>query len=150
MSTTAAPAKTDLTLNAYLILAGRCKEALDYYAEVFRGSYRVAHYLRDLPGAGEYPKEFLDNIVHAEFEGPGFRFFASDGMQCAPLTSENAPVQIAINLNSVEEGQRLYDALRAEGSVICEYGPLFWGATYGAVKDRFGVSWLINAAQDPQ
>lgn len=48
--------------------------------------------------------------------------------------------------DTLDEARRLFAAL-AEGGVVKQpLEQMFWGATYGAVVDRYGVSWMVNCA----
>jgi len=56
-------------------------------------------------------------------------------------------VSVSISIGSKEEGQKVFDALSAGGTVDMPYAEQFWGATFGSFTDIFGVSWMVNAEQ---
>jgi len=55
-----------------------------------------------------------------------------------------AGISLSIAVFSVEEAQRVYDALSKEGTILMPLGPTFWAAAFAVVTDRFGVTWMIN------
>jgi PhnB protein len=57
---------------------------------------------------------------------------------------------ISIHADSVEEGQKLYDALAAGGKAEHPYEKQFWGDWHGNLTDKFGINWMINYAENRQ
>ena len=45
-----------------------------------------------------------------------------------------------------EETKRLFNALSEGGKVEMELQEMFWGDYYGALRDKFGVQWMINCS----
>lgn len=54
-------------------------------------------------------------------------------------------VNISISLDSVEKGEKVFNALSVGGKVDMPFEKQFWGATFGSFTDKFGVSWMVNA-----
>ena len=57
---------------------------------------------------------------------------------------------ISINLDpdELDEAQRLFDSLSANGQIEMPLEKTFWGALYGAFTDQFGIKWMINCQLD--
>ena len=51
---------------------------------------------------------------------------------------------LALNFPTVEEGQRVFDALAEGGSIFMPFEPTFWAEKFGMVTDKFGIHWGIN------
>ena len=51
---------------------------------------------------------------------------------------------ICLSCESAEETERLFTALGDRGRVTMPLQDMFWGARFGMVVDRFGVSWMFN------
>ena len=51
---------------------------------------------------------------------------------------------IAIEPDSLEQGQRLHRDLSVGGTDVQELSPAPWGGHYGSVVDQFGVRWMFN------
>jgi PhnB protein len=68
---------------------------------------------------------------------------ASDGMARGGPTF--AGVSLSLSVASESEADRLFAALAQGGAIEMPIGRTFWSPRFGAVKDRFGVSWMVNA-----
>ena len=42
---------------------------------------------------------------------------------------------------------RVYGALAEGGTVVMPIGETFWALRFGMLKDRFGVSWMVNCSK---
>ena len=45
---------------------------------------------------------------------------------------------------SLEEAERVFNELTEGGTVVMPIGETFWAQRFGMLKDRFGVSWMVN------
>jgi len=55
---------------------------------------------------------------------------------------------ISIHADSVDEGQKLFDALAEGGEVGQPYQKQFWGDWHGNLTDKFGVNWMLNFSEN--
>jgi len=53
-------------------------------------------------------------------------------------------MHINLEPDTLEETQKLYDALSAGGNISEPLKKEFWGAYYGSCTDKFGVQWMFN------
>ncbi|MEI4623147.1 VOC family protein [Bacillus cereus] len=53
-------------------------------------------------------------------------------------------ISLALELDSENEIQKIYDTLIEKGTVLMELQDTFWGAKFAKVKDCFGVIWDLN------
>lgn len=51
---------------------------------------------------------------------------------------------ISLNPDSLEEGQKLFDALTVNGKIETPLQKMFWGAYFASFSDQFGVQWMMN------
>jgi len=127
----------------YLFFDGTCNEALLLYARVFDGTIESMMKYGDAPSNGQMPPGMTDRIMRATLQGPGFQLTASDASDLGSGSMARASVSIA--LPDVEEGRRIFEALAAGGTIQMPYEKQFWGATFGSLLDKFGISWMVNA-----
>lgn len=141
-------------LNVYLTFSGTCQQALDFYAGVFNG--RIVH----IQKFAQIPADVLEQmpplsdedgqrVMHAQFEAEGLSFMASDslpGSQIAP----GGPVTLSLNVDDQDEQTRLFEQLSEGGQVHMPLDIAFWGARFGMLQDRFGVSWMLNCELAPK
>jgi PhnB protein len=129
----------------YLTFNGKAREALEYYQEVFQGEVLNVQTFGD----ADYPTppEMDNRIMHAQFKKEDLFIMMSDSFQDQSVTVGNN-ISLAIELESSEEIQNLYDQLKEKGSVLMELQDTFWGATYAKVEDPFGITWDLNYTKE--
>ncbi len=130
-----------MQLAPYLFFDGTCEEALTFYASVFGGSAEINRWA-DSPRSDGMDEAERNRIMHSTFIAPGLTFMASD---IDGVSGDMHRVSLSLAISDVGEGARVFDALAAGGSIAAPYAKAFWGATFGMLTDRFGISWMINA-----
>ena len=133
-----------MELQPYLSFRGDCEAALAFYQTIFGGSIEGLMRFRDAPAAGHTPPGFDDKIMHATFAADGVKFMASDGPTLSPADN-NGRSTLAIGSPSHDEGERVFNALAAGGTVTMPYTKQFWGASFGMLTDKYGLNWMVNA-----
>lgn len=133
-------------LNPYLNFVGTAREAIEFYHSVFGGELTINTF-RDF-GAPVQQSE-LDLVMHAQLETPsGYVLMASD--MPSHIEAPTGPRAFSVSLSGVDsENAELtgyFEALSAGGTVDEPLTASPWGATFGMLTDRFGVSWLVNIA----
>lgn len=131
-------------IQPYLFFRGRCEEAIDYYKNVLGAEVLMMMRFSDnpdKPGCDVVPAEFDSRIMHASLRIAGTVIMMSDGMKSGPLDFECMSLSLAVS--SEAECDRIYNALAADGTVQMPIGPTFFAKRFGAVADKFGVSWMI-------
>ena len=142
MATTANVA-TDLQLQPYIFLYGRCEEALEFYKKVFGGTYELMR-VKDTPMADKMPPGTGDKVMHASFKSPSIAFYASDGRESKAVDPDAGNISLALTATNAAEGERIFKALSDGGKVTMALDDAFWGGRFGTVNDRFGNEWLIT------
>jgi PhnB protein len=104
---------------------------------------------RDVPpqeGMPELPEQDKDLVMHVALPVlGGYLLMGSDAPESMGLkVTQGNGVYINLEPDSREETERLFKALTEGGTVEHELQDTFWGAYYGAGKDKFGVQWMFN------
>lgn len=135
------------TVNPYLNFPGTTEEAFNFYKSVFGGEFSALMRFRDFNEGGQMPPDALDKIMHISLPigNDGGLIMATDALESMgqKLNTGNN-FYIYVNTNSTEEADRYFNALAAGGEVEMKLEKTFWGAYYGALKDKFGIQWMIN------
>ena len=127
----------------YLAFDGTCAEAMRFYAKVLHGTLGMMTN-RQSPFADRCPPEHLDRVAHARLElEDGTSLYAGDCPPGMPYQGMHG-VSIALNYDSVEGAQQIFDALAEGGAVTMPFSDTFWAKKFGMVKDRFGCHWIVN------
>ncbi|WP_275925153.1 VOC family protein, partial [Burkholderia sola] len=102
-------------------------------------------HFKDAPPNPDYPMspEMSDKVMHASFTIGDSMIMCSDGDCSQPAGAAHAGYSLSLNPATVEEGQKLFDALADGGEVTMPFGKTFWALGFGMAKDRFGVHWMV-------
>ena len=134
-------------LNPYLSFRGNAREAMDFYHSVFGGEVTFMTFAENgdpYPGEGE-------NIMHAQLENPsGFTLMASDVPTRMDYTvgENNFSVSLSGAKGDDKELRGYWDKLAVGAEVPQPLETAPWGATFGILTDKFGVTWLVNISAE--
>lgn len=131
-----------MQLEPYLFFHGRCEEALEFYRSCFGGEYSMNRYAGS-PMEAQVEPDFRDKIMHASFAAGDLTFMAADGRPGPPPDGED-DVVLSLATGDAVEGERVFAALAAGGTVDMPLQETFWGGRFGQVTDRFGVQWMLS------
>ena len=84
--------------------------------------------------------------MHGQLDTPaGFTLMVSDAM---PGMAAAADGNVALCLfgDDLDELRGFFTALAEGGKVTTPVEVQVWGDAYGALTDRFGVDWMVNAS----
>ncbi len=101
----------------------------------------------ETPAAEHVPKEHHDLIIHTCLKVGDQMLMASDTTPDRP-TPGMSGCSISLNVDSVAEAERVFNALAAGGKVEMPLDSTFWAARFGMLIDKFGVSWMVNCEKD--
>lgn len=133
-----------MRINAHLHFAGQCREAIEFYAACLGGRVNVMMTYGETPAAQQVPADFADRIIHATLELDEDTLTAAD----VPPDRYHAPsgFSLIVRPEGVEETERVFGALSAGGEVVMPLQQTFWTRQFGILKDRFGVTWMLQCA----
>ncbi len=130
-------------LNPYLSFRDETRAAMEFYKSVFGGELTMATFQEF--HASEDPAE-ANKIMHASLQSPGgITFMASD----TPNQMEYVPGEnMSMSLSGDDEAELrgYWEKLQPGATVVMPLDAAPWGATFGMLKDRFGVPWMVNIA----
>jgi len=128
----------------YLSFDGNCREAIEFYTELFDAKVLGLTTFGETPMAGSMQPEERNKVVNAQLELPGGPILmAGDAPSMYPYKGVEG-VTICLNFDSVEEGEDAFNALAEGGRITMPYSDTFWAKKFGMVVDRLGIPWIIN------
>lgn len=128
-------------LTNYLFFTTNCEQALDFYTSCGLG--KVVDILRwGQDGMPVRTESMSGKIMHAQFEGDGVRFFASDNDDAEPMKGS----AMIFQLEDRQQTERLFALLSNGGQITTPLAIQPWGDYFGKLTDRFGVQWMFNCA----
>lgn len=127
-------------ITTFLMFEGDAEKAMDFYLSLFEDSavLDVSRYGAEGPG----PE---GSVRHATFTLAGQRFMCIDSHVKHAFTFTPA-MSLYVQCESMEELERRYAALAAQGTELMPLGEYGFSTGFGWVNDRFGVSWQLNLA----
>ncbi|MBB3938188.1 VOC family protein [Aureimonas phyllosphaerae] len=131
----------------HLNFRGQAGEALAFYQSVFGGrqmlfTYADAHAVTD-------PAE-ADQVIWGEVASEdGFHVMAFDVPASRPWDPGTIPVFVSVRGGDAAEVTRYWEGLCEGGVVLQPLGPAGFSPLYGMVRDRFGITWVLDV-QAPQ
>lgn len=134
------------TINPYLTFNGECLEAFNFYKSVFGGDIIYTGRFKDMPPEFNVPEKDREKIMHIALPiGEHTILMGSDtssamGGPVKPGTN----FSIAIDVESEEEADRIFNALSEGGQADMSMQKMFWGAYFGSLKDKFGIAWMVS------
>jgi PhnB protein len=128
-------------LNPYIGFRDQARQALAFYATVFRGEVTLSTF--GDAGLAQDPAD-ADKVMHGQVIGEdGLLLMLSDaptGMD-APTVSN---ISVSLSGDDAEALTRYWDGLSEGASIVEPLTPAPWGDAFGMLTDRFGVTWLVN------
>jgi PhnB protein len=136
-----------MKINPYLIFNGDCKAAFTFYAQALQGKLEAMMSFGETPAAEHVPKEHHHLIIHTCLKVGDQILMASDTTPDRP-TPGMSGCSISLNVDSVAEADRVFNALAEGGKVEMPLEATFWAARFGMLVDKFGVAWMVNCEKD--
>ncbi|WP_313246038.1 VOC family protein [Stenotrophomonas rhizophila] len=140
-----------MKLIPFLGFNGKTHEAMAFYAQVLGGKVTSEMRYRDMPpmentdGCGEMPPETLDHVAHSQLEVGSAILMAADG----PSSGGENSTTINIDVDTVEEAERVFKGLADGGEIKMPIGETFWAHRWGFLIDRYGKPWMVNCMKQP-
>ncbi|WP_406657306.1 VOC family protein [Methanolobus sp. ZRKC2] len=133
-----------MTLEAYINFNGNCREAVEYYAEVFGTEKPQFMLYKDVPDeAFPVTEETKDMILHTSLDIAGSTVMFSDVPPDMPFVTGNN-ISLVIISKDMNEIRSMFDKLKNGGSVDMDLQETFWSKLHGFVTDKFGVGWQFS------
>jgi len=131
-------------ITTYIHFNGNCRTAMAFYRECFEGELTVMA----MPDASGKPStDPKAPVMHSQIDREGKPLLmASDSPEATETSTQDANFSVLIDCSSVEELEKLFKALSANGKVTVPPSDMPSGR-FGMCADPFGISWMLNCAK---
>jgi PhnB protein len=134
-----------MAVDVYINFNGNCREAVEFYAQVFGTEKPQIMTFGETPPNPEFalPEEAKNLVMHTRLNVMGSIVMFSDVFPGMPFVAGNN-ISLAIGSKNVDEIKSLFHKLKEGGKVGMELQETFWSKCYGSLKDKFGIEWQFN------
>lgn len=128
----------------YITMDGNAKEAIEFYEEALDAQLLFIQTFGEMPENPDFPipAEVKERVGHATLKVGETELMFSDTFPGSPFSSGNQ-VSICITTDSVEQAQKMFDALQQGGQVGMPLQETHFSPAYGNVADKFGVTFQM-------
>jgi PhnB protein len=134
-----------MAVEVYLNFNGNCREAVEFYAEVFETEQSQIMTFGDTPPDPNFPlpDEAKNLVMHARLNIKGSTVMFSDVFPGMPFVVGNN-ISLTLGSKNLDEIKSLFHKLKEGGIVSMELQETFWSKCYGYVTDKFGIGWQLS------
>jgi PhnB protein len=134
-------------INPWINFNGNAEEAFTFYKSVFGGEFAKIIRFKDLSGMDfQVPENEANKIMHIALPiGTHNVLIANDVPEFMGRVNETENrSKIAINAESREEADKIFNGLSAGGDIEGHIGESPWGTYAGMFRDKYGIEWIIE------
>lgn len=137
-----------MALEVYLNFPGNCRQALDFYSQVFGAEKTSVMTWGDMPGQAQnqIAEDTKKLIMHATLPVLGSNLMMADIPPNMEFIAGNN-ITLTIGLESKEEITSLFSKLKESGIIVMDLQETFFSPWYGQLVDKFGIPWQFVYAQ---
>lgn len=134
-----------MAVDVFINFNGNCREAVEFYAEVFETEKPQIMSFEDTPPDPKFPipDEAKSLVMYTTLNIDGSNVMFSDVFPGMPFTAGNN-ISLTISSKNIDEIKSLFNKLKEGGTVGMELQETFWSKCYGSVTDKFGIGWQLN------
>ena len=134
-----------MVVHPYINFNGTCKDAVEFYAEVFNTEKPNIMKFGDAPPNPQFqlPPEAKDLVMHTQLQIGESTLMFSDTFPGMPYTAGNN-ISLTYMSSDETEMRRIFDELKIGGTVDMELQQTFWSKCYGSITDKFGIPWQLS------
>ena len=130
-----------MKLVPYLHFGGNAREAINFYKDALQGEITM------LSTYGESPMpcddDYKDKLVHARLIFDDNMIMISDSFKGQPV-STHGNIQLSVDVEDEKKLEQVFSKMAEGGTITMPLADQFWGAKFGMLADKFGVSWMFN------
>ncbi len=134
--------------NPYISFNGKCEAAFKFYEKCTGGKIVMMSQYGEMPpsdqaGCGDLPPDAKNLVMHARLIVGSQILMGSDCPPGMPYDGVKGS-SIAVQVDTPEEADKLFNALSDKGTVTMPIAETFWAVRFGMLTDQFGVPWMVN------
>ncbi|MDR0796358.1 MAG: VOC family protein [Tannerella sp.] len=123
---------------------GNCREAVEFYAKVFKSEVKNLMTYGQSPADPNYPmaEEDNDRVCYSDVRIGDKNIMFSDFPSNSQFIAGNN-INPTLSMSDKHEVERVFNELKYGGEVYMELQQTFFSELYGMLMDKYGVVWMI-------
>jgi len=130
-----------MKLTPYVHFQGNAEEAMHFYAEALGGKVIELSRYGDSPMPAD--EDYKDKVIHGRVQFGDNIIMISDTFKGNSVQT-GGNIQLSVEVEEEGKIDEVFNKMAEGGTVTMELQDTFWGARFGMLKDKFGVSWMFN------
>jgi PhnB protein len=130
-----------MQVQPYLFFEGRADEAIEFYKKTLGAQVEMLMRWKDAPDKSMCSPGNENKVMHSCMKIGDTSVMASDGRNSGKPNFDG--FALSVDAKSDAEAKTMFDALSDGGQVVMPVGPTFFASSFGMVRDRFGVHWMV-------
>jgi PhnB protein len=133
-----------MKLELFINFDGNCREAVTFYAKVFKSEVNNMMTYGQTPPDPNYPirESDKDKVCYAGVPIGDMVVMFCDMPAGSPVVVGNN-ISPTVSMDDKDEVKGIFDELKEGGEVFMELQRTFFSELFGMVKDKYGVIWQI-------
>lgn len=134
-----------MSINVYINFNGNCREAVEFYAEVFQTEKPQIMTFGDAPPNPQFAllDEARNLVMHTHLNITGSDVMFSDVFPGMPYVAGNN-LSLTVVIKDIDEIKSLFNKLKVGGTVSMDLQETFWSKCYGSLRDKYGIEWQLS------
>jgi PhnB protein len=132
-----------MKIEPYLFFEGRTEEAIEFYKKAVGAQVQMMMRFKESPDQTGCPPGpgMGDKIMHASVQIGATTVMLSDGRCDSKPNFEG--FALSISAANAGEAEKFFKMLSDGGQIIMPLTKTFFSPSFGMLKDRFGVMWMV-------
>ncbi|MER9328329.1 glyoxalase/bleomycin resistance/extradiol dioxygenase family protein [Mesorhizobium sp. M0488] len=128
-----------MRLSPALFFTTNCEPALAFYEQCGLGRGTILLRWGD-NGMPVRTEAMRGKVLHAQFQGQGVLFHASDNDDAEPMKGS----AMMLEFDDLAAMGELFDHMTAGGRITVPLTRQYWGTSFGMLIDAFDVQWMFS------
>jgi PhnB protein len=132
-----------MQVQPYLFFDGRCEEALEFYKKTLGAKVEMMMRFKENPEKNDHmcTPANQDKVMHCCFKIGDTAIMGSDGRNTGQPKFDG--FALSLDAKTDDDAKKMFAALSDGGEVAMPLGPTFFASSFGMLRDRFGVHWMV-------
>ncbi|MCL2338293.1 MAG: VOC family protein [Firmicutes bacterium] len=135
-----------MPIENFIYFNGNCREAVNYYADVFGLDKPKFMICKDVSGIPDFVGTDEDRakglIMYAGLQIKGSTVMFADAPNNRKVIAGDN-ICLTVNCATIEETHAIFNKLKAGGKVLIDLQEVFFSKCLGSLTDKYGLSWFI-------